>query len=68
MATTNGTAAGHARLLHQRVKVFRMEMETAGVKSEAAYMVLLNVVMRLAYEEHGEAGIANLLAVLQSGT
>lgn len=64
MHRTRETPAGQARLLHQMVKAFRAEMEKQGFPPEAAYMIMLNVVMRLAFEEDGEAGIAAIRAML----
>jgi len=58
------TPAFQARLLHHMVKTFLAEMELEGYTKEASYAVLLNAVMRLAFEQNGEAGVAEVLALM----
>jgi hypothetical protein len=58
------TPACQARLLHHLVKEFFAEMDREAYPHETSYSVLLNVVMRLAYEQHGEAGIDEVLQLV----
>ncbi len=64
MRARNDTPAFQARLLHHTVKTFVAEMEKEGYSQEASYMVLLNVVMRLAFEQNGDAGVAEVMAIM----
>lgn len=64
MRANHDTPAFQARLLHHVVKAFFAEMEHEGFNEEAGYMVLLNVVMRMAYEKHGDAGIDEILGLM----
>lgn len=50
-------------MLHHVVKGFFAQMEREVYPQEASYSVLLNVVMRLAYEQHGEAGVDEVLDI-----
>lgn len=59
------TPACQARLLHHTVKTFAAEMKKEGYPQEASYMVLLNVVLRLAFEQRGDAGVAEVMSIME---
>lgn len=59
------TPAFQARLLHHTVKTFVAEMNREGYSQEASYMVLLNVVLRLAFEQRGDAGVAEVMSIME---
>ena len=58
------TPAFRARILHQMVKTFVAEMEKEGFSQDDSYMVLVNVVMRLAFEHNGDAGVQHVLLMM----
>lgn len=64
MRARTDTPACQARLLHHVVKEFFTEMEREAYPNETSYAVLLSVVMRLAYEQHGDAGIDEVLDIV----
>jgi len=61
MKPRNDTPACQARLFHQLVKTFRAEMKQEGFDDQTAYVVLMDAVLRLAFEEDGEAGVEKVL-------
>ncbi len=56
------TPAGYSRLLHRYVKKTHAELRALGYPPDTIYLVLLDVMMRIAYEEMGEDGVLALLA------
>lgn len=61
MKPRSDTPACQARLFHQLVKTFRAEMKLDGFDDQTAYVVLMDAVLRLAFEENGEAGVEKVM-------
>ena len=59
------TPAGYSRSLHRTVKVIHAELVALGYPAETIYTLLMDVMLRLAHEEHGHDGIAKMLAQMQ---
>lgn len=58
------TAAGYARLLHRHVKAAKDQLVAQGMAMDAVYMILLNAVTRVAYEEGGDARLQQVVKLM----
>ena len=65
MVVSIETSAGLSRLLHRQVKVLLEQLEEVGLGREFSYAILLNVILRLAYEDGGEGAVDALRGMLQ---
>ena len=61
------TPAGFSRTLHRQVKALHAELKAMGYPADTIYLVVLDVMMRLAYEERGDEGATALLAQMRAG-
>lgn len=60
------TPAGYSRLLHKQVRAMHAEMRARGYSDHTVYVVLLDVLMRLAVEQHGDdAGVGGVLDMIE---
>lgn len=60
------TPAGFSRNLHQQVKATRDALLALGYPPDTVYLLVMDVMMRLAFEDSGEDGVAKLLSTMDS--
>lgn len=63
--STRETPAGYSRSLHRQVKALHGELKAMGYPSETIYALLMDVMLRLAFEEKGQDGVAKVLAQMR---